>query len=220
MSEWRDYAGCADADPEVFFPDSHRLGRSDLYAKAREFCARCPVVAECLEDALQGIEWGMRGGLTPDELHSMRRKRQRAVAKVKASTVGAPRCAGDCGRRVISRTRITADTPAPEGHVRHGGKGMCDACYQRLAIRPKKSAVVEQAVAADYARGLTLILAGVHIRDIGHTRLANPQWRDLAFVARVNSILDGGATQAATARAVGVSTQQVQRHVARRKATR
>lgn len=171
MSEWRDYAGCADADPEVFFPDSHRLGRSDPYAKAREFCAACPVVAECLEDALQGIEWGMRGGLTPDELHSMRRKRQRAVAKGKASTVGAPRCAGDCGRRVITRARITADAPAPEGHVRHGGKGMCDACYQRLVVRPKRGADVDEAqVAADYARGLSVVQVK-RVHNIGEARV-------------------------------------------------
>ena len=66
----------------------------------------------------------------------------------------------------------------------------------------------------------TLILAGTPIRETGHTRLANPQWRDPAFVAHVNTILDGGATQAATARAVGVSIQQIQRHVARRKSNR
>lgn len=65
----------------------------------------------------------------------------------------------------------------------------------------------------------TLILAGVRIRETGQTCL-NQQWRDPEFVARVNTLLDGGATQAATARAVGVSAQQVQRHVARRKATR
>lgn len=166
MSEWRDYAGCADADPEVFFPDSHRLGRSDPYAKAREFCARCPVVAECMEDALRHEEWGMRGGLTPDELHSLRRKRQRA----RASTVGAPRCAGDCGRRVITRASITADTPAPEGHVRHGGKGMCDACYQRLVVRPKKTAVDEHQVAADYTRGLSVV-AVKRRHNIGEARV-------------------------------------------------
>ena len=74
MNAWRDSAACADIPCEVFFPDTRTTG--DPYAEARTICAGCPVVAECLEDALNHEEWGMRGGLTPDELHSLRRKRQ------------------------------------------------------------------------------------------------------------------------------------------------
>lgn len=65
-----------------------------------------------------------------------------------------------------------------------------------------------------------LIAHGVHIRthaDIVNPN-ANPVWRDPEFVARVNDLLDGGMAQKVVAREVGVSPQQVCRHVARRKA--
>lgn len=135
----------------------------------------------------------------------------------------------------MSTTRIAQTEGVPQSTVVSGIHSAGGTTRRREGRTPNPinvAAAVAEYEAGDSLRTLarrhrttddrirsTLILAGVHIRDIGHTRLANPQWRDPAFVARVNSILDGGGSQAATARAVGVSAQQVQRHVARRKAT-
>lgn len=57
---WREQALCAQADPEAWFPEK---GHSTKDAK--RVCARCPVKAECLEDALARDEpFGVRGGLS------------------------------------------------------------------------------------------------------------------------------------------------------------
>ena len=75
-NKWRDYALCAQTDPEVFFPANK--ANSDEYNgynnyDARKVCAECPVKGECLADALMtgDVEYGMRGGLTPRERMGM-----------------------------------------------------------------------------------------------------------------------------------------------------
>ena len=60
---WADQALCAQADPEVFFPDK---GGSTRQAKAT--CAACFVQAECLDWALTTNErFGIWGGLSERE---------------------------------------------------------------------------------------------------------------------------------------------------------
>ena len=57
---WAEDALCAQTDPELFFPD-----KGGTCAPARRVCARCPVRAECLQDALDtGERFGIRGGLS------------------------------------------------------------------------------------------------------------------------------------------------------------
>lgn len=52
-------------DPELFFPAPGQRGKA---ARAKRVCARCPVRAACLADALATHdEYGIRGGLTPNE---------------------------------------------------------------------------------------------------------------------------------------------------------
>ncbi|MFY0406982.1 WhiB family transcriptional regulator [Solicola sp. PLA-1-18] len=64
--EWQYDGACNDADPETFFsPEFERGDRRDAReSAAKAFCARCPVVRECLEHALAAEEpfgvWGAK----------------------------------------------------------------------------------------------------------------------------------------------------------------
>ena len=66
---WRDRAACrATADPELFFPTAESGPARDAQeAAAKAWCARCPVVADCLAEALARIPYGVAGGLTEQE---------------------------------------------------------------------------------------------------------------------------------------------------------
>lgn len=66
-ASWTAKAACARAgvDPELFYPLP--LDRATAM-QARQVCWRCPVMGECLEDALAtGEAFGIRGGLTEHE---------------------------------------------------------------------------------------------------------------------------------------------------------
>lgn len=55
--DWTEQAACRSVDTEVFFPE--RSG-GELYAPGRAYCARCPVSAACLADALgRGEPYGL-----------------------------------------------------------------------------------------------------------------------------------------------------------------
>ncbi len=73
-ARWRDRAACAapGVDPEWFFPAPGQQGKH-----AKRICARCPVKAECLADALavpEADDHGVRGGLTARERLRLRRE--------------------------------------------------------------------------------------------------------------------------------------------------
>jgi len=78
--EWTDQALCA-GRWEMFF--SNELADKDA---ARRLCRRCPVIAPCLEDALTHESWnvrehaGIRAGLSPQQLLTVRRRRNRRSA--------------------------------------------------------------------------------------------------------------------------------------------
>lgn len=58
--EWTELAVCAEADPETFFPE-----KGGSSGAAKRMCRRCPVAAECLDDALaHGDRHGIWGGVT------------------------------------------------------------------------------------------------------------------------------------------------------------
>lgn len=60
---WWEQALCRGVNPETFFP---KQGASNV--KARQYCGRCPVSTECLEEAMQRPEqYGIWGGLTPQQ---------------------------------------------------------------------------------------------------------------------------------------------------------
>lgn len=67
-AEWRDRARCRSVEPETFFPTAEDGPVYEAQvAVAKAVCARCPVRAECLAEALVRIPFGIAGGLTPEE---------------------------------------------------------------------------------------------------------------------------------------------------------
>lgn len=73
MTNWRDRAACLGLDPELFFPVSDVGPGAVQTAAAKAVCARCPVRAECLADALDaGNDYGVWGGLTEDERRALK----------------------------------------------------------------------------------------------------------------------------------------------------
>ena len=73
--DWRNYAACRDADPELFFPDRDiRSARAQLKT-AKLICRGCPVSTTCLSWALaSGQEAGIWGGLTEEERRRLHRR--------------------------------------------------------------------------------------------------------------------------------------------------
>jgi WhiB family redox-sensing transcriptional regulator len=74
-TRWRDRAACAapGINPEVFFPEP---GRRNGAAEAKRICARCPVKAPCLDEALATpplLDDGIRAGTTALERRRLRR---------------------------------------------------------------------------------------------------------------------------------------------------
>lgn len=69
VEEWRKLALCAQADPDLFFPD-----RGERAPEAKQMCRRCPVQSECLEYALgdRSLE-GIWGGFSAAERRILRR---------------------------------------------------------------------------------------------------------------------------------------------------
>lgn len=79
--EWTEQAVCASTDPVVFFPDKGGSAR-----RATSICRTCPVVAPCLEYALEyeagrhdGADWmasfGIYGGKTAQQRRAILRER-------------------------------------------------------------------------------------------------------------------------------------------------
>jgi WhiB family redox-sensing transcriptional regulator len=62
---WWDRAACLGADGDLFFPRPEAPLRE---ARAKAYCARCPVTGACLRDALRtGDTHAIRGGLNASE---------------------------------------------------------------------------------------------------------------------------------------------------------
>ncbi|MGW7398081.1 WhiB family transcriptional regulator [Streptomyces cyaneofuscatus] len=66
MSDWQSKAACRTADPDLFFPEPNSAPAR--IAKAKAYCAACPVKQVCLDEAFRTNEReAICGGLTPDE---------------------------------------------------------------------------------------------------------------------------------------------------------
>ena len=75
--DWRHRAACRDEDPELFFPVGKGGPTLRQIAEAKTVCRRCPVTAECLQEATErGLE-GVWGGTSEDE----RRRTSRAARR-------------------------------------------------------------------------------------------------------------------------------------------
>lgn len=65
---WRDDAACRGMSPaeseRIFFPEATGELRKTMYDEAHTYCERCPVVEECLSDAIEMNDRdGYRGGM-------------------------------------------------------------------------------------------------------------------------------------------------------------
>lgn len=75
---WMDYALCVGLDPELFFTER---GDNWTMEDAKAICRACTVREECLEYALvEGIKYGIWGGLSERERRPIRRQRRRLSA--------------------------------------------------------------------------------------------------------------------------------------------
>jgi hypothetical protein len=105
---WQQAAACKDvADPDVFFP-----GKGEDAEAAKQVCAGCPVMGECLEFALATMraadrDHGVYGGLTPAE----RARLRGGPVLVRAPRLDSPaqavigrRLAGQLGLDIAART--------------------------------------------------------------------------------------------------------------------
>ncbi|MEU9171146.1 WhiB family transcriptional regulator [Streptomyces sp. NPDC048420] len=72
--EWLRRAACVGEDPELFFPVGTEGPALRDLAAAKSVCARCPVVPECLEWALDsGQTSGVWGGTCEQERDALLR---------------------------------------------------------------------------------------------------------------------------------------------------
>lgn len=73
---WHTEAICRGLPAETFY---HHSSNSIAEGRAKAICARCPVRADCLDDAIATgeVEFGIFGGLTPPERRRLARQRQR-----------------------------------------------------------------------------------------------------------------------------------------------
>ncbi len=69
---WYELAACRGIDPELFFAAK---GDTNAIRRARAVCARCPVAAACVEEAvLSEPGWGVWGGTTVRDRQRIRRE--------------------------------------------------------------------------------------------------------------------------------------------------
>jgi WhiB family redox-sensing transcriptional regulator len=77
---WQALALCTAEDPGLFFP-----AHNDPGTRARKVCARCPVLADCLDYATAADELGIWGGLDQQQRQNRkRRQRHRQAAHAEA----------------------------------------------------------------------------------------------------------------------------------------
>lgn len=74
---WRNLAACIGTDQSIWFPDAD--DSRVAYRIARSICSACPVVQECLDDAIDTDELthGFRGGMKPKERQRYARQQGR-----------------------------------------------------------------------------------------------------------------------------------------------
>lgn len=103
--DWRERAARASGvDPELFFPAGESGPAYEAQVRAaKAVCARCPVRADCLAEALVRIPYGIAGGLTPEERRGRVRPKGRSPSAVLDAGLrpGAPRVDVQAAGRVL-----------------------------------------------------------------------------------------------------------------------
>ncbi|MFF4584892.1 WhiB family transcriptional regulator [Streptomyces sp. NPDC001388] len=86
--EWLRSAACVGEDPELFFPVGTTGPALREVADAKRVCARCPVVADCLDYALgSGQTSGVWGGTGEAERVALLRTAEQNATRTRRSTV-------------------------------------------------------------------------------------------------------------------------------------
>lgn len=85
---WRRRAACRDTEPGIFFAP-------ELVDVALRVCARCPVRADCLYDAVERREvYGVLGGMDPGQRQWLQIRRGRIVRRPKHDGRPCAQCGG------------------------------------------------------------------------------------------------------------------------------
>ena len=114
MADWAGSVRCAGTDPDALFVQ----GKAQRAAKT--VCQGCPVVAECLADALDNrTEFGVWGGMTERERRALLRRRPdvRSWTELSRTPRSAPRkgdrltCHTTSSRRGRPPPAVRAATP-------------------------------------------------------------------------------------------------------------
>lgn len=120
---WDERAACRDMGPHTFFSEDN----PSAVSRARAICDRCDVAIECLEDALSwpaSVDYGIRGGLTPDERADLRVKVTRRALEPTAAA----------GRPESVQARPPHGTPKGYQWERRRKIGPCPACRDAEAL--------------------------------------------------------------------------------------
>ncbi len=117
-TEWRLDANCRTADPELFFPVADRAARRRPQVReAARYCQDCPVIRECLTDAIErGEKWAVRAGLD-FAIPSQRRR----AAELVGGTPPDSRAQASFTRRQLRRAeRVEIDGKMVHPQADHG----------------------------------------------------------------------------------------------------
>jgi WhiB family redox-sensing transcriptional regulator len=134
---WQQDAACKNVpDPDVFFP-----GKGEDAEEAKQVCAGCPVMAECLAFALATMrapdrDHGVYGGLTPAE-----RARLRGSPVLHRAERLDSRAQTVIGRRLASRVGVAAAARA----LGVTKEALADAWQRRRLIAPLSRRPTRQA---------------------------------------------------------------------------
>jgi WhiB family redox-sensing transcriptional regulator len=81
--DWRDKAECRGSDPELFFPYSRGPSGKAQIEVAKQVCADCPVISDCLNWALESspMPEGVWGGTDEDERADIVRNRDKPTKR-------------------------------------------------------------------------------------------------------------------------------------------
>lgn len=79
--DWRESAACRGLNSDLFFPVGTTGPALVQIERAKAICRTCPVVAQCLQAALEhGEDDGIWGGMTPEERRRLRQLRRRRAS--------------------------------------------------------------------------------------------------------------------------------------------
>ncbi|MFG3287227.1 WhiB family transcriptional regulator [Streptomyces sp. NPDC048179] len=79
--EWRYEAACAGNATNLFFPVGTSAEALAQEREAKQVCATCSVMAECLEFAMETGQQGVWGGTNDEERRRLRKNQRRAAAR-------------------------------------------------------------------------------------------------------------------------------------------